>query len=282
MVAPVPGPTVEESLPVRAVFWQEVLRYAVAAPSLDNSQPWSFRLRGNGVDLNLDRSRIPAGDPELRQSLLSCGAVLFNLRVALLSSGRRAMTTPTGNAVAHLRVVGRALPTVDANRLFGAIPHRRTWIGPYRTERVADPIRRALARAAEAEGARLQFVTDPHQRVRAESIVVDADRAPVVSPERAVRQPDTRDGAQLAVLTMMRPDSGVVAGQALQRVLLTAAAYGLSSTLHAGVVEDCEQRESLRRLLCRPGNPMAVLHLGYGGIARPTPRRDVTDFLLLG
>lgn len=281
MVAPLhsSGP-VADSVQVRAVFWQEVLRHGIAAPSPDNCQPWTFRLRDDGVDLALDRSRVPADDLELRQSLLSCGAVLFNLRVALLSTGRRAMTSRgDGDVVARVRVVGRALPTTDANRLFGAIPHRRTWLGPYRTEQVADPIRRALVQAAAAEGARLQFVDDPHQRRCAEDLVVDADRQ---SGRNTARPGGTRDGARLAVLTTVRPDSGLVTGQALQRVLLTAAAYGLSSTMHAGAVESSAHRRALGALLGRPGSPMAVMHLGYGGVAEPTPRRGVADFLLLG
>lgn len=288
MVSPITQPDVSDrGRPLGADLWHRLIPLGVAAPSLDNSQPWSLRLQRNGIDLYLDRSRVPADDVRLRQSLLSCGAVLFNLRVALLHSGCRAATVPLLThraAVAGLRIVGRAVAAPDAGRLLGAIPYRRTWIGAYRSERVADPILRALGSAATAEGARLQFVNDPHQRLLAENLLARTDdlrreRHPATA---APRPPGTADGSRLAVLTMPGPESPIAAGQALQRVLLTAAAYGLSSTLHAAVVESPADRNAVGALLSRPGTPMAVLHLGYGGVLPAPTRRDAADVLLLG
>ena len=48
------------------------LRYAVLAPSSHNSQPWSFRLNGNEVELWADRKRsLPVVDPHDRELLIS-------------------------------------------------------------------------------------------------------------------------------------------------------------------------------------------------------------------
>ena len=60
-----------------------VLSAAAAAPSVHNTQPWRFRVRGQTIDLLADRDRqLQAQDPDGRALLMSCGAALLNLRVA--------------------------------------------------------------------------------------------------------------------------------------------------------------------------------------------------------
>jgi nitroreductase len=69
------------------------------------------------------------------------------------------------------------------------------------------------------------------------------------------------------------------AGQALQRVLLTATTAGLSSSMSSQPIEVPAAREQLRQSLQRFGAPQMVLRLGYGQRGRPTPRRDLDDVL---
>jgi hypothetical protein len=74
----------------------EVVRDAVTlachAPSLHNSQPWRWVADGLTVHLHADPSRlIPATDVAGRQLMLSCGAVLDHLRVAMTAVGRGSM-----------------------------------------------------------------------------------------------------------------------------------------------------------------------------------------------
>ena len=60
-----------------------LLRYAVLAPSSRNTQPWSFRITANSVEIFADYSRrTPAIDPDDRELLMSVGAAITNLRVA--------------------------------------------------------------------------------------------------------------------------------------------------------------------------------------------------------
>ena len=50
----------------------ELLRAAVAAPSMHNSQPWKFRFRGWVVEVHRDRAREqPAEDPDRRMLFLT-------------------------------------------------------------------------------------------------------------------------------------------------------------------------------------------------------------------
>jgi nitroreductase len=67
----------------------------------------------------------------------------------------------------------------------------------------------------------------------------------------------------------------VRAGQAMQRVLVTATAIGLSTSFLSQPVELPATRAALRNLLEMRGHPQTVLRVGYGYPAARTPRRAV-------
>jgi nitroreductase len=69
------------------------------------------------------------------------------------------------------------------------------------------------------------------------------------------------------------------AGQALQRVLLTATVHGLATTLLTQVIEVPQ----LRHLFGTPDEPrvvQSILRLGYAGDSPRTPRRPLADVLI--
>jgi hypothetical protein len=60
-----------------------LVNYAVLAPSKYNSQPWLFEICGGSLDLICDRNpAFQVTDPACRESIVSCGAALMNLRMA--------------------------------------------------------------------------------------------------------------------------------------------------------------------------------------------------------
>jgi len=64
---------------------------ACRAPSVHNSQPWRWVSEGGGLHLYVDRSRwVPNTDRSGREALISCGAVLDHLRVAMAAAGWQA------------------------------------------------------------------------------------------------------------------------------------------------------------------------------------------------
>ncbi|GIJ81326.1 hypothetical protein SAMN05443287_101481 [Micromonospora phaseoli] len=71
----------------------------------------------------------------------------------------------------------------------------------------------------------------------------------------------------------------VVAGQALQRMLLTATDAGLSVSMLSQPIEVPSAREQLRMSLGRFGTPQMVMRIGYGQPGWPTPRRPVDEVL---
>ena len=71
----------------------------------------------------------------------------------------------------------------------------------------------------------------------------------------------------------------VAAGQALQRVLLTATAAGLAASMYSQPIELPSAREQLRLALNRFGVPQMVIRIGYGQPGWPTPRRDIDEVI---
>ncbi|GAA1747275.1 Acg family FMN-binding oxidoreductase [Luedemannella helvata] len=75
------------------------------------------------------------------------------------------------------------------------------------------------------------------------------------------------------------PADDLIAGQALQRVLLTATANGLSTSLFSQPIDVPAIREQLRLGLRRTGSPRILLRAGYGVPGTPTPRRPLAEVL---
>ncbi|GAA3336531.1 hypothetical protein GCM10020358_29540 [Amorphoplanes nipponensis] len=75
------------------------------------------------------------------------------------------------------------------------------------------------------------------------------------------------------------PMDQIVAGQALQHVLLTVVDLGLACSMISQPIEVPAAREQLRRSLRRSGSPQMALRIGYGRPGRPSPRRALEDVL---
>jgi nitroreductase len=75
------------------------------------------------------------------------------------------------------------------------------------------------------------------------------------------------------------PADQIGAGQALQRVLLTATDAGLASSMISQPIEVLAARDQLRRSLGRSGVPQMALRIGYGLPGRPTPRRELAEVI---
>lgn len=112
----------------------EAVEHALRAPSVHNTQPWRWRVDGAGgrIELYADWGRhLIATDPERRDLVISCGAALHHLVVALAHTGLGATVTrlPDPEDAAHLATVAvsPAAPGRDADAdLFRAIDHRHT------------------------------------------------------------------------------------------------------------------------------------------------------------
>ena len=114
-----------------------LLRYAVLAPSGHNSQPWSFRITPDGIEVFADfERRLPISDPNDRELLMSLGAAVANLRVAAAHFGHETTVlyrTPREESVPIALVALRetCAPDPALSRLFPAITRRHTTRQPF-------------------------------------------------------------------------------------------------------------------------------------------------------
>ncbi|CAM2889299.1 NAD(P)H nitroreductase [Prescottella defluvii] len=67
---------------------RDAVSAARRAPSLHNSQPWSWVFSCGSLELHADRTRaLPVVDPSARQMVISCGAMLHHLEVSVAAHG---------------------------------------------------------------------------------------------------------------------------------------------------------------------------------------------------
>src|SRR5215472_13766686 len=85
--------------------------------------------------------------------------------------------------------------------------------------------------------------------------------------------------AALLATAQDRPPDWVSAGQALQRVLLTASGYGIAAALHTQPLEVGWLRESIRTQLSDGGYPQLILRFGAVTQAADSVRRPPGDVL---
>jgi len=159
------------------------VKYAVRAPSSHNSQPWLFRISaGDALELRADRARgLPVVDPDDRELVISCGAALFQLCVALRHFGcaprvERLPDAADPDLLARIRLSGAWERTAEDEGLFRAIAVRRTNRLPFENRSLPEQLGPALEAAAQAEGAWLHLFRTNQARIAVADLVAEADR----------------------------------------------------------------------------------------------------------
>lgn len=161
---------------------QFLIGYAVLAPSTHNSQPWQFRVRGDEVELRADRTRAcRVADPEDRELIISCGAALSHLRIALRHFGylgRVDLFPDDGDVdlLARVRLGLQPETCVEDTLLFHAIVKRRTNRQTFSSQPVPEPLLSALEMAADREQAWLHVVRAEDDRYALADLIAEADR----------------------------------------------------------------------------------------------------------
>ena len=145
---------------------KDAVRLACRAPSLHNSQPWRFEVDGEVLHLFLDTSRImPSTDRSAREAIISCGALLDHLRVAMAAAGWKAHVVrfPTPSNPDHLASVD-FMPmksvTEAHRRRADAILIRRTDRLPFAAPTEWASFEPLLRRAFDTDAVRLDVMPD--------------------------------------------------------------------------------------------------------------------------
>jgi nitroreductase len=188
-----------------------IVQQAVLAPSSHNTQPWRFGIDGERLELRVDRNRaLPVNDPRDRELTISCGAALFNARVAAARIGRGLELTllPDGDGSDVLARAALTDHVTDEAGLFAAIAERHTYRGAFIERALERHVVSALAAAAAAEGARLERL-DGEQRGAYIDLVARGDRVQFADPrwrrELAAWMRPRRKGDGLAYSELAAP-----------------------------------------------------------------------------
>ena len=110
---------------------RDIVELACRAPSVHNTQPWKWRVRGADVDLYADYARqLVYADPARRDLMVSCGAALHHFQVASAAMGwsprvRRLPDASDERHVASIRLTRSRVLSPDTS-LLQAIAARRT------------------------------------------------------------------------------------------------------------------------------------------------------------
>lgn len=152
---------------VKAEIPADQVKYLIAtaarAPSILNTQPWRFKVDRYSIELYSDLGRKLRADPIGREMVISCGAALFGLRLALRSLGYLPAVELLPDP-SRLRLLARVTlgaaqpPTSSEKRMLEALPHRHTHRGPFDAGPLPAGLLPSLQHDAHAEGATMVLV----------------------------------------------------------------------------------------------------------------------------
>lgn len=164
------------------------VRHAVLAPSNHNSQPWHFVLGEDAVLVCADRRRaLPVADPTDRELVISCGAALLNLRVALSHYRLPYRIKPfpsraDADVLAEVNIRPDGYLDAALAPLFSALPRRVTNRTDFADEPVPAGLQATLRAAALAEGATASFAENEAIRDAVAELIAEADRLQFADP----------------------------------------------------------------------------------------------------
>ncbi len=183
--------------PLLADHAQFLISTAARAPSVHNTQPWRFQVGPSWVELYCDPRRKLRADPLGREMIISCGAALFGLRLAVRGLGYlpviELMPDPNRSRLLARVGIGPAAPVTHAERrMLEAVPHRHTHRGPFEPGPMPAGLLAGLQHDALAEGAELALVEGDLAYQRLATIAAAASRLDLDPQVRAETRRWTR------------------------------------------------------------------------------------------
>jgi nitroreductase len=177
----------QRGVPIPAGQVDYLIATAARAPSVHNTQPWRFRAGQYAIELYADQGRKLRVDPVGREMLISCGAALFGLRLAVRSLGYQPVVELLPDR-ARLRLLARvrfgaAEPmTARERQMLEALPHRHTHRGTFAPGPLPAGLVAGLQHDALAEGATLALVDRTLAYERLADVVGAAGRRQDLDP----------------------------------------------------------------------------------------------------
>ncbi|MFB9907637.1 Acg family FMN-binding oxidoreductase [Allokutzneria oryzae] len=196
--------------------------------------------------------------------------------------------------------VDAAVPSAQRAQLIRAVEAERGWLYVLADRKERATLRKLITRAHHKQMADPRFRTElaewtGHDSDRADGVPISAGGLrPEPQDEWVLRDFSSGKGVErtpgkdfeaeplLVVLCSFHEGARaeLQAGQALQRLLLTATTLGLAVSFLSQPIEVPEVRGELRHALGTTLAPQAVLRIGFGSPVPATPRRAVSELLL--
>lgn len=213
---------------------EDILEHACRAPSVHNTQPWTWRLSGNRIDLHADLTRqLVYADPDRRDLLISCGAALHHLQVAAAGLGwaARVRRQPDPSDVRHIATIelkpSRVSP--EASEMLHAIEVRRTDRRRLTSWPVPDERLNSLAATGAVWGAQVLPVAAETTKTRLQWLTRRAN---------VIQNRNQRYVMELAAWTGTSETEGVPPGHIPTRALVEDPADALNRRFSNGTLED--------------------------------------------
>jgi hypothetical protein len=235
--------------------------------SLPDGDDWSLDCAGLGFEIRYTGPGSQLGRVNDRDLLVRCGRIILDLRVAIRARGVHptAQLLPDEDEPDLLAVVlpqGRSVPTADDLALFDAIEHRDGRPSTVMPGVPAETMLR-LRQAAKMEQSWIATLSD--EQVAAIRSGSAAYASPEVVPEAGPpAHPRQQRGPVTAVIGSLRdlPTARLQAGQALERVLLTAACADLAADVLPDLLAGSAGRRKVRDLVGGGLWPHCIVRLG--------------------
>ena len=184
----------EDDFPANAKTSEKLkflLNYAILAPSSHNTQPWSFKIVNDTIELYADKTRaLPVADPDYRELIISCGAALFNLRIAIRHFGYGDIVDilperDNINLLARICLGSKRVVKLEENFLFRAISKRTTNRNEFDNRQLPESLISELESATGNEGSWLQIMTEIIPKTNRKAVIdliAEGDRLQMADP----------------------------------------------------------------------------------------------------
>lgn len=243
------------------------LEAATAASPVAGDRPWRFRCTERSIELYSELGgHARTADPGDRAIRLQCGAALLNLRLAIRAAGVvadvRLLPDPRrADFVASVGCTILAGPMAASERRLVEVIHHGTLADRSPGTPLPAALLGELRAAARVELAWLSEITED-------------DRSGVEHLLRSVPGGDRSAGPLLVSIGSLtdQPLDHITAGQATQRVALSALAASVSVSSVPQLIVGDDARLALRRRLGGGLWPQSVLSVRYP--SRRTPAAD--------
>jgi nitroreductase len=160
----------------------DLIRFATLAPNGHNTQPWTFHVAGNQIEISPDFARrTPVVDPDDHHIFVGLGCAAENLALAASARGHpgEISFTSANDGVVVFSFGGGA---TASTALFDAIPRRQSTRTVYDGRPVAVAELKALAAAAAIPGVDLVLLTDRARIDHARDLVIAGNSAQMGDP----------------------------------------------------------------------------------------------------